>query len=127
MDKNIVVHVKNKYPQAQVRADDQGLDAYSQDGEHILAIRKNGANQFVDQSAELGCRDRFDLSPLPKESRVFKVVDGKIGFAEEADARKESRKRYMKGDKVLSCEELKKEGWDFDERQREIKAPKAQE
>lgn len=88
MSKSIVVHYRNKYPKGAVHASDSAIDVYDAEGNHCVALRKNGANQMVCQSKEMGCRDSHDLSPIPKDARVHKLYsDGTIGKSEEASAR----------------------------------------
>ena len=48
MNLGLVVHYKNKFPKCQVKFDDSGLDVYSQDGKHLVCLKKNGAGQLVD-------------------------------------------------------------------------------
>lgn len=120
--RNIAVHYKNKYPGAVVEYSDDRLDVYS--GEyHLVALRKNGAGQWVDKSEEIGCMERHDLSPIPKDARVFKEVDGKISLDEKADERRSLREKFLSNGKILSCEELSKKGFQFDEKQRLLVAP----
>lgn len=86
--KSYVAHYRNKYPGGQVSFDDERIDAFCADGKHRVALRKNGAGQWVDLSEEMGCVDRHDLSPIPKECRAWKLYkDGRIGPAEEYDER----------------------------------------
>lgn len=124
MLKSLVVHYKNKYPGADVSAYDDGLDVF-QGGEHKVAIRKSGAGQFVCVSEEMGCSDRHDLSPIPKDARVHKVDEkGRIALDEKSEERKKMRSDFIHGGKVLSCDELKAKGWEFDRDQRVIRKPK---
>jgi hypothetical protein len=114
----------NKYPGGQVRESGESLDVWNKDGEHVIAIRKNGAGQLVDCSEEMGLRDRHDLAPIPKQARCYKMVDGKVSRDDQYEARLEERKKYLcpeKKDVVLSCAELeKKYGKRFDEKQKEL-------
>lgn len=88
MNKSHAVHYMNKYPGSQVRLSDDGLDVHCKGGKYRVALRKNGAGQWVDMSDELGCIDRHDLAPIPKNARVMKLFsDGKIGPSEEAAER----------------------------------------
>lgn len=123
--KSLVLHYKNKYPKGQVRFSDDSLDVYSASGEHVIAMRKNGASQMVDVSAEYGLRDSHDLAPIPKDARVHKLVDGKIGLDEKHEERSKSREEFLcpkHGDRVMSCDEAsKKHGFSFDEKQRLLK------
>lgn len=106
---------------------DSSLDVYSKSGEHVVALRKNGAGQMVCVSEEYGLRDKHCLSPIPKDSRVFKVNESKVSKDEKADEREQLAESFLcpvHGDKVLSCDELKKHGFGFDEKQRVTDSPK---
>lgn len=120
------MHYMNKYPGARIHASDDALDVFLGD-RHVVAIRKDGAGSIVDRSEELGCRDCHCLSPIPKDSRVHKLMpDGKIGQDELAEERRVKGRRFVKDGKVLSCEELKKHGFQFDEKQKFVAEPQAQ-
>lgn len=122
--KSLIVHYKNKYPKGRVHASDSSLDVFNDKGEHVIALRKNGAGQMLDESEALGLRDRHDLAPIPKDARVHKVVDGKIGLSEEAEERAEKAKGFLcpkHSDRVMSCAEAKAHGFAFDDKQKEIK------
>lgn len=114
----------NKYPGARIHATDVALDVFLGD-RHVVAVRKDGAGGMVDVSAELGCRDAHCLAPIPKDARVHKIVEGKIAQDELADERRVKGRRFVKDGKVLSCEELKKHGFQFDEKQRVVAEPQA--
>jgi len=117
--KSWVVHYKNKYPGGQVQASESALDVYDANGDHCVALRKDGSGQFVDKSEEYGAKHAHDLAPIPKDARVFKMVDGKIVPDEKAAERKELAKAYVSDGKVQSCKEI---GLDkFDEKQRLLK------
>lgn len=122
--KSVHIHLKNKYPGGSVIAKEESIDVYNADGEHVVALRKNGAQQMIDVSEEHGLRDKFDLAPIPKDSRVHKLVNGKIGFDNEHKERKEKLKDFLcpeKKDVVLSCAELEeKHGFKFDKEQKLI-------
>lgn len=105
-----VVHLKNKYPEGHVEGDDDRIDAYDAKGVHRVALRKNGAGQLLDKSEEFGLPDRFDLSPIPKESRVWKLKDGKCVPDELASQRRVSAKKLADQDgKVPSIKEIEDE------------------
>lgn len=111
-----ILHYKNKYPGGLVQSSASGLDVYDAAGNHCVALRRDGSGALVDQSAQLGCKDAHDLSPIPKDSRVFKLSkDGKIVEDEKAPARKTLREAFLKDGKILSCAEFGLEH--FDERQ----------
>lgn len=127
--RSLYVHYKNKYPGGSVRSSDDAVDVYSASGEHVVALRKNGAGQMLDVSEELGLRDRHCLAPIPKDSRIFKIKEGKVSEDEAASDRISKRGAFVcpkHQDKILSCAELEKEhGFKFDERQRALEMPKA--
>lgn len=114
MNLGYYVHLKNKYPDCDVQAKGEDLDVYSKDGAHLVALRKNGAGQLLDHSEILGCDDVFDLSPIPRTARLFKVKDGKVVKDEDYESRMKTKKEFMSGLKVMSCEEMKKLGFEFD-------------
>ena len=123
--KSLYLHYKNKYPGGQVHSTESSLDVYSASGEHVIAMRRDGSGSMIDQSEAFGLRDRHDLAPIPKESRIHKMVDGKIGLSEESEERKKSAMSFLcpdKKDVILSCDVLsKKHGFKFDDKQREQK------
>lgn len=124
---HLFVHYKNKYPLARVEAREDSLDVYSQEGEHLVSVVKNGAGQWADRSEQLGCRDRHDLAPIPKDSRLYKLEGGNLVRDDKFQDRKSLVESFVcekHQDRVLSCAELSKKGWDFDEKQRVVKAPK---
>lgn len=120
-----LLHYKNKYPQGQVRSSESSLDVYDKDGNHAVALRKDGNGHLGDQSEVLGCSDRHDLAPIPKDARIFKLIDGKISQDEKAEERMKLKDMFLdkSGAKILSCFELSKAGFEFDEKQRMIKSP----
>ena len=112
--KSYVVHYRNKYPGGAVHASESAIDVYDAEGNHCVALRKNGAGQMVCQSKELGCKDAHDLSPIPKDARVHKLfADGTIGESEEASERRKVAKELAAHEcggsgKVPSIQELHK-------------------
>lgn len=121
--KSWVIHYKNKYPGGRVISGENSLDVYNASGEHCVSLQKGGDGGFHCVSADMGCIDRHDLSPIPKDSRVFKLKDGKIGFDEESESRKDLSKKFAKNGKIQSCEELSKQGFKFDEKQKVLSEP----
>ncbi len=113
MYKSAMVHYMNKYPEGRVSATDSALDVYDSEGYHRVALRKNGAMQWVDVSEELGCEDRHDMAPLPQNSCWMKLhKDGKIGRAEEHAEREPINAALAAHsiggrERVPSCEELR--------------------
>ncbi len=122
--KSLLIHYKNKYPACQIRETDSSFDVYDVDGGHRVALRKTGAGQLVCQSEALGCIDRHDLSPIPKDARLWKMKDGCVAKDEKHDERLPKMKEFLKDGKVLSCEELMASGYKFDDKQVVIESPK---
>lgn len=116
--KSLVVHYMNKFPGGHVRATDDALDVYNAQNEHCVALRKNGAGQWADQSEAFGCKHCHCLSPIPKESRLWKEVGGKIVKDEDHETRKAGLAQFIDEGRIPSCEELKKKGFRFDEKHR---------
>lgn len=113
--KTQAVHYKNKYPNGRVEFSEDKLDAYDDEGAHVVALRKGGNGLIVDMSQELGALDQHDLSPIPKNARVHKLhKNGNIGLAEEASERVIVSKQIVTGGKILSIEEYQKKGFKVD-------------
>lgn len=101
MWKSYQVHYKNKYPKCQVKYSETSFDVFDYSGEHhLVSLRKNGAGQVVDVSEEHGCFEKHDLSPIPKESRRYKLYpSGKVAPSEEYI----ERKKWMEENHKLSA------------------------
>ena len=109
------VHYMNKYPGAKVFESLSSFDVYSADGVHVVSMLKNGAGQWVDVSEELGLEGKHDLAPIPRDARVHKVKDGKIGLDEKHQERVKARDDFRdESGKIKSIADLKKEGFEFD-------------
>ncbi len=125
MNKSWVVHYKNKYPGGLVLADESSINVFDNRGAHVVAVRKNGAGQWVCVSDEVGCRDAHSLDPIPKNARVFKhYANGKIGPSEEAKERVQAAKAMAVDGRVPSIAEFKEMGAGFDEKQNLLGAVK---
>lgn len=114
--KSYLAHYKNKYPGGQVQMSENSLDVYDADNNHRVALRKGGNGQWMDVGAEIGASDKHCLSPIPKNTRVYKHYnDGRVGHSEEHLERAEIAKVMAgKKKKVLSIEEYKSYGVKFD-------------
>jgi hypothetical protein len=114
--KHLLVHYRNKYPGGHVDMRDDSLDVYDAEGEHRVALRKDGSGSLRDASRELGALDQHDLSPLPKDARLYKIKDGVLAKDELYEERKKGLSAFLKDGKVMSCEEMGLEK--FDDRQK---------
>lgn len=123
--KAILCHLMSLYFSDEyiVRSSGNDIDVHSsKDGELILAIRDGR-----DLSEEMGARDRFSLSPIPKSCRLYKEVGGKIVKDDLFAERKEARKQFLDAHGVAqSMESLKKLGFGFDDKGECVKVPQAQ-
>lgn len=129
MNKSILVHLKNKYPDAHISASESAIDVHGGNGEHLVALRKNGGSGNLECASEsMGLSGRFCLAPIPKDARVHKLQkDGKIALDEAHEERKKLRESFQcdKSGKIKSIEELTIEGWKFDSNGRVIDTKKA--
>jgi hypothetical protein len=93
--KSYVVHLKNKYPGAQVHSSESAIDVYHQ-GEHVVSVRKDANGHWNCAKDDVGARDKFDLAPIPKDARAFKLyANGKVGPSEEFKEREEKQLEYL--------------------------------
>jgi hypothetical protein len=111
---------------------DDEIDVFDMNDEHVVSLRKNGCGQWVCISESLGLKDKHDLAPIPKDSRLFKMKDGKFCKDEHYEERLEKVVHYLckDGVRVKSCDEIKKaapKDWDFDDHQRCLRMPEVAE
>lgn len=114
MNLSHLAHYKNKYPGGQVMISDTALDVFDSAGVHRVAMRKNGAGGWTDVGEQVGATDSHDLSPIPKDARVYKhYASNKVQLSEEAKARTEAASKMAVGGKILSIEEYQALGMSF--------------
>lgn len=118
-----VVHLKNKFPGGRVADSETSIDAYDKKGVHQVALRKNGAGQWIDKSAEMGAAGAFDLSPIPRDARVHAMKGEGRGLHDDAEKRKSKRSKFEEGNKILSMKELEEKGWRFDDKGNAVGEP----
>lgn len=113
MYKSLVAHLKNKFPTGKVFAGEDFVDVYSEAGDHIIAVRKDGAGSWRDLSKELGLTHELCMAPIPKDARVWKLKkDGTLGLDELAEERREKGKEFLCKEKkmVKSIAQIQAEG-----------------
>lgn len=129
MSKSLVAHYRNKYPGGSVQASENAIDVFNAAGELCVALRKDGANQMVDASKEMGALHAHCLSPIPKDARVYKICKQTGHFIRDEEHEKRLPVAVGLAKKfgyVPSCEELEKGGnGKYDEKQRLIEASSA--
>lgn len=131
--KSYTLHYRNKYPKGHVQSTENAVDVYDHEGNHCVALRKNGAGQWADESAAQGCLDQHDLAPIPKDARLYKedikegAATGRIVKDDKYDERAPKVEKFLDESNrfVMSCEDLKKKGFEFDEKQRVYREPES--
>jgi len=106
--KPYVAHYLNKYPGGSVDSDGETyLRAYDSEGK-LRVVLALAAGSVVDRSKMVGAKDCHDLSPIPKDTRVFCDLMHGIERHREADAREEVARALAKKfeGRVPSVEEL---------------------
>lgn len=82
-----IAHYRNKYPGGEVDSDGESyLRAYDAKG-RLRVVLANAVGSVVDQKSVVGCMDAHDLSPLPKDCRVWCNRSSGLERHAEADAR----------------------------------------
>lgn len=64
-----IEHYKKKFEGGRVNATDDSIDVFCKNGKHQVAMRRNGAGQWVCVSEAHGCESRHDLSHEKKEEK----------------------------------------------------------
>lgn len=104
--KSYYVHCKNKFPTSEVSYSENRLEVYK-DGQLHICLEKNGHGQILDVSKELGLDGEFDLSPIPRDARIYKITkDGKVALDELHEERKAWVAENVKDGVVKSIVEL---------------------
>ena len=113
--KSYYIHLKNKFPTAKVSMQENAVYANdSESGELLCIVVKNGLGQWIDGQADHGAKFAWDLSPIPKDARVFKQCPKTLGIIcdELADDRRIKAKEYVKAfgkvPSIIELEESKK-------------------
>lgn len=87
--KPYIAHYLNKYPGGSVDSDGETyLRAFDNKGKLRVALAL-AAGSVVDKSKMVGAKDVHDLSPIPKDTRVFCDMVQGLERHKEADAREE--------------------------------------
>ena len=107
--KGVLVHLMNKYFGCDVSFSGENLSV-RKNGELLVCLMKNAHGVFEDRQ-DLGARDAYCLSPIPKNCRAHKLYkDDKIGKSEEYAERSKQAKQYVDKFGFVPCEEqLEKE------------------
>lgn len=112
MQKGFVVHYRNKYPTATINHDDNHLKVVSPKGEVLVSIKRGGGGVILDCQKEDFARDAHDLSPIPRNTRVYKLTgEHTIEKDELAEEREPVSKKlfetYGKIPSIAECKNLK--------------------
>lgn len=108
--KSLLVHLKNKYPHCYVGATGSCIEVIDENDDLIVSLAKDAHGSYVDRQHEVGARDAFCLSPIPKETRAFKLDSKGIVKKDELyDERRPLALAFAREfGKVPSCSELVK-------------------
>lgn len=71
-------HYQLKYPKGRVIATETAVDVFDAQGNHVVAVRLNGAGIWADDSKSYDCKHGHCLAPLSevvKEGRVLSQVE----------------------------------------------------
>lgn len=120
---------KNRFPGGHVDASETTMDVYDKSGAHRVALRKDGAGQWQCVSETLGLSDGHDLAPIPRDARVYKVVNGKIAMDEFAEDRQTLSAEFDDGSgRIMSMAEMRAESkeYQFDDKGRVVSRPSKQ-
>ncbi len=117
-----MVHYMNKWG-GHVESSDSSFRVYDAKGKLVVALEKGGDGQWHDKSEAMGLIGRHDLAPIPKDARVRKMVGGKLAFDEHAEERMKLAGEFERGGCIASCDQLKADGFEFDEKQRVTRRP----
>lgn len=119
-------HYLNKYPGGSVEGSENSFRVYDADGKLRVSMEKSSSGMEC-TSAQNGLSDAHDLAPIPKDSRIHKIVGNKVVRDDKADEREELKNEFLSEDglKILSCAELKEKGYEFDDKQRVSARPAA--
>lgn len=101
MNYSWIAHYMNKYPGGKVECEEDSIKVYCAQGRARVCLRKNGADQWTDESAKEGFEDRHDLAPIPKEARAYKHYSRGYGKSEVTKSEEhDERKPY--GEQIAS-------------------------
>lgn len=111
-------HYLNKYPGGSVESSENSFRVYDAAGKLRVSMEKSSSGMEC-TSEKNGLEDAHDLAPIPKDSRIHKIVGNKIVRDDKADEREELKNKFLSEDglKILSCEDLKAHGFEFDKDQ----------
>ena len=105
---SVLVHLYNKYPQHRVIDGGDSISVVSgEDLKLVMRVEKTAHGVYECVQAKSGAREAFDLSPISKDARVYKLhADGSIGKDELAPERKKlSEEMVKKHGKIISVKE----------------------
>jgi hypothetical protein len=112
MQRSFVVHYKNKYPNATIDHGDNHLRVVYAKGEVLVSIKRGGGGVILDCQKEDFARDPHDLSPIPKNARVYKLtgehtIEKDELAAEREPIAKKLAETYGKVPSLVECKTLK--------------------
>lgn len=112
---SFVAHYKNKFPGARIEFSEENLNVYSSVGVLLIALSRGGGGVLVDQGKTLGALYSHCLSPIPKNTRVFKLTTENCIALDEKSAERApvADKLVAAHGRVPSIAELEALGYEF--------------
>lgn len=94
--KALICHLKNKFINAVVTGTGHSISVVSRQGELLVYLVKDASGNYR-CAQDHGAKYPFDLSPIPKDARYYKLhKDNKIAPCEEGQERKDCAYDYCK-------------------------------
>lgn len=95
MLKSLVVHYKNKYPTARVESGENHISVISKEGELLVSVKRGGGGVIIDSQKNDGAKYAHDMSPIPRNTRVWKLTTAhEVEKDEEAAERLPTAKMF---------------------------------
>jgi hypothetical protein len=79
-------HYEKKYPGGRVQELNDSLDVWNSEGEHCVALRKDGHGNLVCRSAQHEAKHAHDLAPMPAKVKPEHVEGGRVKSCHEIGA-----------------------------------------
>ena len=121
---SILVHLYNVFFMHVVQVVGDSIQVLERtSGKLLIFVGKNAHGQYVDMGEMYGAKMRLDMSPIPRDARVFKLGNAGVIKDDQSEDRKKMREAFVKDGFVQSIAALKKQEWDFDDKGRVITRP----
>jgi hypothetical protein len=85
------------------------IDVFGRNGEYMLRVRHG-----VCESEKFGCTHRLTLDPIPRATRLFKEVKGKLVKDDQFNERLKLRKEFLDSNGIVKAMSEMPLGYIFD-------------